>query len=98
VKRNLLLSHSHHGIMDSKNFQVHTAETRLDLWEGLSDLNHPLNKVWPYFLLNELIARNFSRKINQFEGLRKFQFVIVERDPTTGEELVVARARSVPFS
>lgn len=83
--------------MASNEFQVYSAETRLDLWEGLSDLNHPLNKVWPRFLVNELTAQNFSRKINQFEGLRKYQFTIVERDPTTGAEVVVARARSVPF-
>lgn len=83
-------------LMDSGHFQLYTAETRLDLWEGLSDLKHPLNKVWPSFLLHELTAQSFSRKINQFEGLRKFQFTIVERGPA-GEELVVARARSVPF-
>ncbi|KAF4629505.1 hypothetical protein G7Y89_g8644 [Cudoniella acicularis] len=76
--------------------QVHTAETRPDLWDALKDENHPLNQAWPLFLDQDLSQQHFTPKLLQYRGLRKFQFAVVELDQT-GHEILVACARSVPF-
>ncbi|KAM6530106.1 hypothetical protein FALCPG4_008230 [Fusarium falciforme] len=75
---------------------LHTAHTRPDLWNHLQDPNHPLNTAWPYFLEQDTTLLNLSQKICDFAGLRKFQYVISERNDAGDEELV-ACGRSIPF-
>lgn len=77
-------------------FNLYTAQSRLDLWDALKDSNHPLSKVWPRFIDHDLSQEHFSDKMLNYSGLRKFQFVIVERD-LTGREIIIACARSIPF-
>lgn len=77
-------------------YQIYSAQTKLDLWDALQDTNHPLNVAWPRFLDNDLSQRHFSDTILKYSGLRKFQFAIVELDPT-GAEVVIACGRSIPF-
>jgi hypothetical protein len=85
------------GVMKpSSEYQLYTAQTRLDLWDALKDTNHPLNMAWPRFLENDLSQQHFSDTILKYSGLRKFQFAIVEPDPTGGETMI-ACGRSIPF-
>lgn len=77
-------------------YQLHTAETRLDLWDALKDPQNPLNKAWPRFLDNDLSQKHFSDSILAHSGLRKFHFAITELDHT-GNETMIACGRSVPF-
>ncbi|KAJ4328813.1 hypothetical protein N0V84_000823 [Fusarium piperis] len=75
---------------------LHTAHTRPDLWDHLQDPSHPLNAAWPYFLDQDATQVNLSANICKFQGLRKFQYVISERNDEGDEELV-ACGRSIPF-
>ncbi|RSL52250.1 hypothetical protein CEP54_011026 [Fusarium duplospermum] len=75
---------------------LYTAHTRPDLWDHLQDPNHPLNTAWPYFLERDQTLLSLSSHICKFQGLRKFQYVISERNDAGDEELV-ACGRSIPF-
>ena len=78
-------------------FQLHTAQSRPDLWDALQDPSHPLNDVWPEFLGNDLSQKYYSDTFTRYHGLRKFQYAIVETDTLDGPEIVIACARSIPF-
>ncbi|RMJ16806.1 hypothetical protein CDV36_003521 [Fusarium kuroshium] len=75
---------------------LYTAHTRPDLWDHLQDPDHPLNTAWPYFLEQESTLLSLSSHICKFQGLRKFQYIISERNDAGDEELV-ACGRSIPF-
>jgi len=77
--------------------QLYNAQARLDLWESLKDEHHPLNTAWPRFLDQDPTQQHFAERILHYRGLRRFQFAIVERDPATGAEIMIACARSIPF-
>lgn len=82
----------------SQCYQLHTAETRPDLWDAVEkDRDHPLNTAWPIFLDQDQSQVHFYNSILKYSGLRKFQFAIVARCPVTGRETTVAFGQSIPF-
>ncbi|KAI9927703.1 hypothetical protein ASPWEDRAFT_29104 [Aspergillus wentii DTO 134E9] len=81
----------------NRQYHIHTANSRPDLWEVLEDAQHPLRTSWPLFLGQDAPCKHYSSKLAKYYGLAEFQFAIVEQDATTDKETIVACARSIPF-
>ena len=81
----------------SAEYQLHTAHTRPDLWDALSDPSHPLNSAWPRFLDNDLSQQYFANTILKYNSLRRYQIAITETSPADGRQNMIAIGRSCPF-
>lgn len=77
-------------------YQLHTAQTRPDLFDALQDRKNPLPETWPRFTTKDLTAKHFKKALHQYSGLRKYQFAIVEAT-LTGSETMIAYSQSIPF-
>ncbi|KAL9637233.1 MAG: hypothetical protein Q9164_002319 [Protoblastenia rupestris] len=77
-------------------YQLQSAQTRLDIWYALKEPSHPLNKAWPRFLKSNLTQKHFYDTLLERPGLRRYQFAATEPNPTGGETLI-ANGHSIPF-
>ncbi|KAE8409387.1 hypothetical protein BDV37DRAFT_278338 [Aspergillus pseudonomiae] len=75
---------------------LHSAASRPDLTDIIFDMNHPLIKIWPKFILMADSNADWGPIVYKTPYLAQFQLFLVKKAPT-GEECVVARADSLPL-
>lgn len=81
----------------AREIQVHNARDRPDIWQALSQPDHPLNLVWPLFLDQDPTFTRYYPKLVEYEELAQYQFAITETDLATGKISAIACSRAIPF-
>ncbi|KAI9038138.1 uncharacterized protein KD926_011273 [Aspergillus affinis] len=77
-------------------YRIHSLNSRSDLLRALERHQDTLKQPWPAFFHGSPTLTTYLPRLIDYTGLLRYQYVMVWQDHT-GQETLVAHARSVPF-